>query len=119
MGRKSGEVVAAYCQILLKFLLIEEPVVGSCHPVPPPFDGEYCGSENVPGRFVSFVGVSSALRDRGVGSTLVAWALARCFDAKAENALLLLSPANRTALRAYEKVGFRRFRVVDVLERKL
>ena len=31
-------------------------------------------------------------------------------------ALLLLSPANRTALRAYEKVGFRRHRVVDVLE---
>ena len=31
----------------------------------------------------------------------------------------MLSPANRTALRAYEKVGFRRHRLVDVLEKNL
>jgi predicted GNAT family acetyltransferase len=68
---------------------------------------------------VAFVGVASELRDRGVGSTLVAWAVARRFEAGATSALLLLSPANRTALRAYEKVGFRLHRVVDVLERGL
>ena len=33
--------------------------------------------------------------------------------------LLALSPANRNALRAYEKVGFRLHRVFDVLERDL
>jgi ribosomal protein S18 acetylase RimI-like enzyme len=69
--------------------------------------------------WVAFVGVASELRDRGVGSALVAFALARQFAAGARSALLLLSPGNRTAVRAYEKVGFRRHRVVDVLERGL
>jgi ribosomal protein S18 acetylase RimI-like enzyme len=69
--------------------------------------------------WVAFVGVASELRDRGVGSTLVAWAVARRFDAGARSALLMLSPSNRTALRAYEKVGFKLHRVVDVLERGL
>jgi ribosomal protein S18 acetylase RimI-like enzyme len=69
--------------------------------------------------WVAFVGVAAELRDRGVGSALVAWALARQFDAGAQSALLLLSPGNRTAVRAYEKVGFRRHRVVDVLEKGL
>ncbi len=69
--------------------------------------------------WVSYVGVEPGLRDRGVGSGLVGWALGREFDAGATAALLLLSPANRTALRAYEKVGFRRFRMVDVLEKRL
>jgi ribosomal protein S18 acetylase RimI-like enzyme len=67
--------------------------------------------------WVAFVGVSKDLRDRGVGSALVSFALRRCFDAGASAGLLLLSPANRTALRAYEKVGFRRFRLIDVLEK--
>ena len=39
---------------------------------------------------------------------------ARC--AGASTAMLMLSPANRTALRAYQKGGFRRHRLVDVLE---
>jgi ribosomal protein S18 acetylase RimI-like enzyme len=69
--------------------------------------------------WVAYVGVDSAHRDRGVGSTLVAWALDRQFEGQARSALLMLSPANRTALRAYEKVGFRRHRLVDVLERAL
>lgn len=69
--------------------------------------------------WVAFVGVETAQRDRGVGSALVAWALARRFEEGAEAALLLLSPGNRTAVRAYEKVGFRRWRVVDVLARGL
>lgn len=69
--------------------------------------------------WVSFVGVANELRDRGLGSTLVAWALARAFEAGAVSALLALSPANRTALRAYEKVGFRRFRLIDALERRV
>jgi len=69
--------------------------------------------------WVAFVGVVPALRGRGLGSALVAWALERRFHAGAESALLMLSPANRTALRAYEKVGFRRHRVVDVLERPI
>ncbi len=69
--------------------------------------------------WVAFVGVAGALRDRGVGSALVAWALEREFEAGARAALLLLSPANRTALRAYEKVGFRRHRTVDVLEKEI
>jgi GNAT superfamily N-acetyltransferase len=67
--------------------------------------------------WVSFVGVESGLRAKGVGSALVAWAVSRRFAAGTRSALLLLSPANRTALRAYEKVGFRRHRVVDVLEK--
>jgi predicted GNAT family acetyltransferase len=67
--------------------------------------------------WVSFVGVESGLRAKGVGSALVAGAVSRRFAAGTRSALLLLSPANRTALRAYEKVGFRRHRVVDVLEK--
>ena len=69
--------------------------------------------------WIAYVGVFQELRDRGLGSTLVAWVLARQFDAGAERGLLMLSPANRTALRAYEKVGFRRHRLVDVLEKRL
>jgi ribosomal protein S18 acetylase RimI-like enzyme len=70
--------------------------------------------------WVSFVGVRDAMRDRGLGSALVAWSVARQMEeAGAKQALLLLSPANRTALRAYEKVGFRRLRLVDVLVRGL
>jgi GNAT superfamily N-acetyltransferase len=69
--------------------------------------------------WVSFVGVTPALRDRGVGTSLVAWALARQFEQGAERAMLMLSPANRAALRAYEKVGFDRFRLIDVLEKPL
>ncbi|MGI9592675.1 MAG: GNAT family N-acetyltransferase [Myxococcota bacterium] len=66
--------------------------------------------------WVSYVGVEPELRDRGLGTALVSWSLARQFDGGAETALLMLSPANRTAFRAYEKGGFRRFRLVDVLE---
>jgi ribosomal protein S18 acetylase RimI-like enzyme len=66
--------------------------------------------------WVSYVGVEPSLRDRGLGSALAAWLLARQFEAGAETALLLLSPANRAALRAYEKAGFRRHRLVDALE---
>lgn len=69
--------------------------------------------------WVAFVGVSARLRDRGVGSALVSWALGREFERGATSALLMLSPANRTGMRAYEKVGFRRYRVVDVLEKGL
>ena len=69
--------------------------------------------------WVAFAGVSKERRDRGLGSALVAWLLARQFEAGAKAALLALSPANRTALRAYEKVGFRRFRLIDALEKKL
>lgn len=69
--------------------------------------------------WVAFVGVARNLRDRGVGSSLVGYALARQMEGGATSALLLLSPANRTAFRAYEKVGFRRHRMVDVLERRL
>ena len=69
--------------------------------------------------WVAFVGVVPELRARGVGSSLTAWALARQFEAGAESALLMLSPANRTAVRAYEKAGFRRHRLVDVLEKNL
>jgi ribosomal protein S18 acetylase RimI-like enzyme len=73
-----------------------------------------------PGRvWVAYVGVTHELRDRGLGSALVSWALARQFEAGARSALLLLSPANRTALRAYEKTGFRRHRMIDVLEKGL
>jgi len=69
--------------------------------------------------WVAYVGVVPDLRDRGLGSSLVSWALARRFEAGAQSALLMLSPANRTAVRAYEKVGFRRHRLVDVLERAI
>ncbi len=66
--------------------------------------------------WVSYVGVDPELRDRGLGSSLVAWSLQQRFEAGAHSALLMLSGANRTALRAYEKVGFRRHRLIDVLE---
>jgi ribosomal protein S18 acetylase RimI-like enzyme len=69
--------------------------------------------------WVAFAGVGKERRDRGLGSALVAWLLARQFGAGAKAALLALSPANRSALRAYEKVGFRRFRLIDALEKKL
>lgn len=69
--------------------------------------------------WVAFVGVREELRDRGVGSALVAWAVRHRFEAGAHEALLLLSPANRTALRAYSKVGFRLHRTFDVLEKGL
>jgi ribosomal protein S18 acetylase RimI-like enzyme len=69
--------------------------------------------------WVAYVGVSPELRARGVGSAVTAWALDRQFETGAESALLMLSPSNRTALRAYEKVGFRRHRLVDVLEKGL
>jgi ribosomal protein S18 acetylase RimI-like enzyme len=69
--------------------------------------------------WVAYVGVAGDRRDRGVGTALVAWALQRRFDAGAVSAMLLLSPANRSALRAYEKVGFRRSRLIDVLEKHL
>ena len=58
-------------------------------------------------------------RSRGLGSSLVSFALARQFANAAQSALLMLSPSNRTAVRAYEKVGFRRHRAIDVLERAL
>jgi len=67
--------------------------------------------------WVAYVGVHNHLRDRGVGSALLDFALEREFERGATSALLLISPANRTALRAYEKSGFRRHRLVDVLER--
>ncbi len=69
--------------------------------------------------WVAYAGVVQELRDRGVGSSLVSYALARRFEAGAVSGQLMLSPANRTALRAYEKVGFRRFRLIDVLEKGL
>ncbi len=69
--------------------------------------------------WVAYVGVRKALRDRGIGTALVSWALEQQFTAGATAGLLMLSPANRTALRAYEKVGFRRFRLIDVLEKAL
>jgi ribosomal protein S18 acetylase RimI-like enzyme len=67
--------------------------------------------------WVSYVGVRPALRERGVGAAMVRTALSRAFASGADHALLLLSPANRAALRAYEKAGFRRTRMIDVLER--
>jgi len=69
--------------------------------------------------WVAFVGVAKERRDRGLGSSLVAWQVARQFASGARSGLLALSPANRSALRAYEKVGFRRFRLVDALEKRL
>lgn len=69
--------------------------------------------------WVAYVGVAPELRAKGVGSALVAWALGRQWAQGARSALLLLSPANRTAFRAYEKVGFRRHRTFDVLEKGL
>lgn len=69
--------------------------------------------------WVAFVGVDPLLQNRGVGSALVSWALVRQFDAGAQSALLLLSPGNRPALQAYEKAGFHRHRLIDVLEKAL
>ncbi|MDJ0787824.1 MAG: GNAT family N-acetyltransferase [Myxococcota bacterium] len=69
--------------------------------------------------WVAYVGVEPGLRDRGVGTSLVGWSVAAAFDRGVTQALLLLSPANRTAVRAYEKVGFRRARLFDVLEKSL
>ena len=69
--------------------------------------------------WVAFVGVDPELRGEGLGSALTAWALRRQWERGAEHALLVLSPANRTAYRAYEKVGFRRHRSFDVLEHPL
>ena len=69
--------------------------------------------------WVAFVGVEASLRNRGVGTSVVAWALQRQFDAGTESALLLLSPVNRPAVRAYQKVGFHLHRTVDVLQRLL
>lgn len=66
--------------------------------------------------WVSYVGVSPRARDAGLGTALVTWSVARQFDEGASSALLMLSPANRSALRAYEKSGFRRHRLVDGLE---
>jgi ribosomal protein S18 acetylase RimI-like enzyme len=67
---------------------------------------------------VSYVGVAPAARDRGLGTALVTGSVARQFEQGASTALLMLSPANRTALRAYEKSGFRRHRLFDVLEQE-
>jgi ribosomal protein S18 acetylase RimI-like enzyme len=69
--------------------------------------------------WLAFAGVAKERRDQGIGAALVAWVLAGQFSAGAKACLLALSPANRTALRAYEKVGFRRFRLIDALEKKL
>jgi ribosomal protein S18 acetylase RimI-like enzyme len=69
--------------------------------------------------WVAYVGVEPMLQNRGVGSSLVARALVRQFEAGAETALLLLSPGNRPALQAYEKAGFHRHRLIDVLEKSL
>jgi len=69
--------------------------------------------------WVAFVGVDPLLQNRGVGSALVSWALVRQFEAGAQSALLLLSPGNRPALQAYEKAGFHRHRLIDVLEKGL
>jgi ribosomal protein S18 acetylase RimI-like enzyme len=69
--------------------------------------------------WVAYVGVSPELRAKGLGSALTAFTLHRQWEQGARTALLVLSPANRTAYRAYEKVGFRRHRTFDVLERAL
>jgi ribosomal protein S18 acetylase RimI-like enzyme len=72
-----------------------------------------------PRPWVAWVGVEPTLRDRGVGSALVAFALAREFERGAHAALLLLPTGNPAAVRAYERTGFRRHRTVEVLERGL
>ena len=69
--------------------------------------------------WVAYVGVDVSLRNQGVGSTTVSWALQRQFDTGAGSALLLLSPVNRPAVRAYQKVGFHLHRTIDVLHRQL
>lgn len=87
-------------------------------------DGEVVGFSELethwPTRvWLSYVGVAPDARDGGIGTTLVTGSIATQFERGAETALLLLSPANRTALRAYEKSGFRRHRLVDVLEQAI
>jgi len=67
--------------------------------------------------WLAYVGVHASLRNQGVGSATAAWALQRVFDSGAETALLLLSPVNRPAVRAYQKVGFHLHRTIDVLHR--
>ena len=47
--------------------------------------------------WVSYVGVTQAARDKGLQTALVTWSVRRQFDAGSNSALLLLSPANRTA----------------------
>ncbi len=69
--------------------------------------------------WVAYVGVVVDLRQRGLATALVSRAVSEAFERSAEHALLLLSPANRTALRAYEKVGFHRHRLLDVLVKGL
>ncbi|MEM7411250.1 MAG: GNAT family N-acetyltransferase [Myxococcota bacterium] len=69
--------------------------------------------------WVAFVGVDPERRGRGLGTQLVSHALANRFADGARAGLLMLSPANRSAMRAYEKTGFRRFRLIDVLEKRL
>ena len=69
--------------------------------------------------WVAYVGVSADMRDRGLGSAPVARKLDQQFAPEAAQAFPLLLLANRTALRAYENAGFRRHRVIDVLERGL
>ena len=69
--------------------------------------------------WVAFVGVDSSLRNKGVGSATVTWALQRQFDTGAQAGLLLLSPVNRPAVRAYQKVGFHLHRTIDVLHRAI
>jgi ribosomal protein S18 acetylase RimI-like enzyme len=69
--------------------------------------------------WVAFVGVERGLRSRGLGTAIVSWALRREFEGGAKAGLLMLSPANRSGLRAYDKVGFRRHRLVDVLAKAL
>jgi predicted GNAT family acetyltransferase len=65
------------------------------------------------------VGLRAQHAQGDLGSSLVSWSLARRFGTGTQSALLMLSPANRTAVRAYEKVGFRRHRLVDVLARAI
>jgi ribosomal protein S18 acetylase RimI-like enzyme len=69
--------------------------------------------------WVAYVGVDRGLRSRGTGTAIVCWALRQQFERGAEAGLLMLSPANRAGLRAYEKGGFRRHRLVDVLAKAL
>ena len=70
--------------------------------------------------WVAFVGVDAvAARPRRRLRAGALGAGARSSTRGARSALLLLSPGNRSALRAYEKVGFRRHRLVDVLEKGL
>ena len=49
-----------------------------------------------------------AVRDRGIGTTANAVALALARDAGRQRVWLSVEPSNRAAVRSYEKVGFRR-----------